>query len=169
MSTDPGGSPRLTDQRTPHPQSTVRVTRVFRAPRELVFDAWIDPDQVAAWMAPATCDVPRNSVDVDAHPGGRIHFTQVDRETGAVYPVRFDIVEITRPELLVISSGPQPEIGLPYPMITRVVFEVVDVGDDGAAGTRLTITQGPHTEEMGRDATSGWKESLDKLDELMRR
>jgi uncharacterized protein YndB with AHSA1/START domain len=127
----------------------------------LVFNAWIDPDQIAVWCAPEGCEVPRDTVDIDPRPGGRIHFSMVDSTTGDVIPVRFEILELAKPDLLVLASEPQPELGLPHPMLTRVVFEA-----DGDA-TRLTLTQGPHTEEMRRGAASGWASSLDKLERLL--
>jgi uncharacterized protein YndB with AHSA1/START domain len=154
----------MTSEPSPRPDSRqeVRITRLFRAPRVLVFKAWIDPDQIAAWWAPKECEVPRESVEIEAHVGGRIHFSMIELEGGAVYPVRFKIVEISEPELLVLASDPQPEIGLVYPMITRAVFETE--GD----GTRVTVTQGPHTEETQHGATVGWLGALDKLDRLLR-
>lgn len=153
----------MTGDRQSHSASEgeVRITREFRAPRELVFNAWIDPDHVSAWMAPEPCDVPRESVQVEPRAGGRIHFTQIDRESGSVYPVRFEILEISAPELLVLSSAPEPQVGLPYAMLTRVVFEVVE------DGTRVTITQAPHTGDTLGRAMGGWQGSLDKLDRLL--
>jgi uncharacterized protein YndB with AHSA1/START domain len=138
------------------PSREVRVSRVFQVPREVVFQAWIDPDQVAAWWAPERCEVPRETVQIDARAGGQIRFSMVETG-GAVYPVQFEIAQISPPELLVLVSEPEPEIGLPNRMLTRVVFEIH--GD----GTRVTITQGPHTYEMGGPAEVGWRESLDKL------
>ena len=32
----------------------VLITRVFEAPRERVFRAWIDPEEVAAWYGPSS-------------------------------------------------------------------------------------------------------------------
>jgi uncharacterized protein YndB with AHSA1/START domain len=153
----------MTSKPTPRPASgrEVRVTRVFRAPRDLVFKAWIDPDQIAAWWAPEHCDVPRDTVEVQPQVGGRIHFSMVETDGGAVYPVRFTVVEISEPELLVLASEAAPEIGLPYPMTTRVIFDVV--GD----GTRVTVAQGPHSEEMQGESTAGWLGSLDKLEQLL--
>jgi uncharacterized protein YndB with AHSA1/START domain len=127
-----------------------------------VFNAWVDANQVAAWMAPEGCEVPRESVEIEARAGGRIHFSMVDAAGGAVYAVRFEIVEIAAPERLVLSSEPQPEIGIPHPMLTRVTFEI-----DGD-GTRLTVTQSPHTDEMQREAERGWLSSFDKLERLVR-
>jgi uncharacterized protein YndB with AHSA1/START domain len=34
----------------------VLITRIFEAPREQVFKAWTDPDQVAAWYGPEHFD-----------------------------------------------------------------------------------------------------------------
>lgn len=153
----------MTSEPSPRPGSRgeVRITRLFRAPRELVFKAWIDPDQVAAWWAPEEYEIPRETVEIEPHVGGRINFSMFELAGGAVYPVRFKIVEISEPELLVLTSDPQPEIGLVYPMITRAVFE--PEGD----GTLLTVTQGPHTEHTQDGATAGWQGCLDKLERLL--
>jgi uncharacterized protein YndB with AHSA1/START domain len=150
-----------TEPSEPSSGREVRITRVLRAPRELVFRAWIDPDQVAAWWAPQECGIPRETVEIEPHAGGRIHFSMVELSGGTVYPVRFEIVEISEPELLVLASNPQPEIGLPYRMITRAVFEVE--GD----GTRVTVIQGPHTEEAQDRANAGWLGALEKLEKLL--
>ncbi len=154
----------MTSEPSPRPASPrdVRITRLFRAPRELVFKAWIDPDQVAAWWAPEECEIPRETVEIEPHVGGRIHFSMVELDGGAVYPVRFKIVEISEPELLVLASDPEPEIGLLHPMITRAVFEAE------GEGTLVTVTQGPHTKEVQDRAAAGWLGSLDKLERLLR-
>jgi uncharacterized protein YndB with AHSA1/START domain len=154
----------MTSEPSPRPGSRreVRITRLLRAPRGLVFKAWIDPDQVAAWWAPNEYQIPRETVEIEPQVGGRIHFTMVERAGGAVYTVRFKIVEISEPELLVLASDPEPQIGLLYPMITRAVFEAE--GD----GTLVTVTQGPQTEQTQDGATAGWTESLDKLERLLR-
>jgi uncharacterized protein YndB with AHSA1/START domain len=85
----------------------------------------------------------------------------VNRQSGIVYPVRFTIVEISEPELLVLASEPQPEIGLVHPMTTRAVF--APQGEN----TLVTVTQGPHSEETQDGANAGWTECLDKLERLL--
>jgi uncharacterized protein YndB with AHSA1/START domain len=139
----------------------VRISRVFGAPRELVFRAFTDPDQIAVWWAPDGCEVPRESVDIMPSAGGRIHFSILDATSGDSVPVRFEIEEFAEPELLVFSSEPQPEFGLPHRMLTRVEFAVHD------EGTRVTVTQGPHTDEMRDRADAGWSGALDKLERLV--
>lgn len=154
----------MTSEPRPRPDSRreVRITRRFEAPRELVFKAWLDPDQVAAWWAPEECVVPRETVEIEPHSGGRIHFSMINRRSGTVYPVRFTIIELSEPELLVLASEPQPEIGLVHPMITRAVFAAE------GADTLLTVTQGPHTEATHDGANAGWTQCLDKLELLLR-
>lgn len=41
------------------------------------------------------------------------------------------------------------------------------VFDEHPDGTRVTITQGPHSERMAANATAGWGGSLDKLEALL--
>ena len=41
------------------------MTRVFDAPRELVYRAFVDPDQIAAWFGPVGWSVPRDTISVD--------------------------------------------------------------------------------------------------------
>jgi uncharacterized protein YndB with AHSA1/START domain len=140
----------------------VRISRTFDAPRELVFRAWLDPDQLAEWLAPAGLEVPRSSIEVDARPGGVIEYAMVEPGSGQNYPVRFEIVEISEPELLLFESPAQPEFGIPE-TTTRVVFE-----EDGGR-TSVTVTQGPHTDETIGDADAGWASIFDKLDALLAR
>jgi uncharacterized protein YndB with AHSA1/START domain len=139
----------------------VRIARTFDAPRELVFRAWLDPEQIVAWMAPAGLEVPRSSVNVDARVGGRIEYSMVDKSSGQDYPVVFEIVEISEPELLLFESPAQPELGFPERTSTRVIFE-----EDGGR-TTVTITQGPHTDETIQDGQSGWTSILDNLEALL--
>ena len=50
----------------PNPEAAagglVLITRIFEAPRERVFRAWTDPDQVAEWYGPEQMETPRESV-----------------------------------------------------------------------------------------------------------
>ena len=139
----------------------VSISRVFRAPREVVFRAWTDPNQISAWWAPEGCEVPRETVVVEPRVGGRIYFSIVDSTSGESSPVRFEIEEFSEPELLVFTSEPLPELGLPNLMVTRVEFEL------HGEGTRVTVTQGPHTDEMHGAADAGWSGALDKLGRLL--
>src|SRR5882724_12037213 len=54
------------------------ITRIFDAPREMVYRAFVDPDQMAAWFGPVGWSVPRDTVDVDVRTGGHQRFTMID-------------------------------------------------------------------------------------------
>jgi uncharacterized protein YndB with AHSA1/START domain len=141
----------------PTTDQQVLITRVFDAPRERVFAAWTDPDQVATWYGPAHLDTPREKVHIDLRVGGRWELTMVQRDTGAEYPLRYEIVELAAPELIVLRSDPMPEMGLPDGTVTRVEFH--DHGDK----TRMTLSDGPYPAAGGAHAEAGWVAALDKL------
>ena len=89
-------------------QQEVLITRIFDAPRDAVFRAWTDPDEVAAWYGPEQFDTPREK---DPHrPAGRRALRAHDGPArgGAEYPIGYDIVELVEPELLVLRSDPIP-------------------------------------------------------------
>jgi uncharacterized protein YndB with AHSA1/START domain len=130
---------------------------MFNAPRQLVFEAWTDPDHLAEWFGPAGFDTPRESIDIDLRVGGRFHLRMVKPGGGMEYGLRYEIVELVEPELLVLKSEPMPEVGLHHETFTRVELA------DEAGKTRMTLTDGPYPEEGGRGAAAGWEASFDKL------
>jgi uncharacterized protein YndB with AHSA1/START domain len=71
------------------------IVRVFDAPRELVWKAWTDPDQLALWWGPAGLHTPRESVEMDVRPGGVFRLTMVMDDGSAEYPsdMRYTVVE----------------------------------------------------------------------------
>jgi uncharacterized protein YndB with AHSA1/START domain len=137
----------------------VVITRVFDAPREQVFKAWTDPDEVAAWYGPEHFETPRDRIRIDARVGGRYELTMVRRDGGGEFAIGYEIVELVEPELLVLRSDPMPEMGMHEPTVTRVELE--DLG----GRTRMTLTDGPYTES--RHAKAGWSAALDKLAALV--
>jgi uncharacterized protein YndB with AHSA1/START domain len=135
----------------------VLITRIFDAPRERVFRAWTDPDEVAAWFGPEHMDTPRERIHIDARAGGRYELTMVRRGGGGEFTIGYDILEFVEPELLVLRSDPMPQAGMHDPTVVRVQFH--DHGDK----TRMTLSDGPLPEE-GRDhAEAGWSAAFDKL------
>lgn len=52
-----------------------RVSHIYRAPSEKVFDAWLSPEMVGKWMfGPAVRDEEVVSIDIDPKPGGEFSF-----------------------------------------------------------------------------------------------
>jgi uncharacterized protein YndB with AHSA1/START domain len=144
-------------------EQQIVITRIFDAPRELVFKAWTDPDQVARWFGPAGFDTPRDSVEIDLRLGGRFDLRMVARNSGAEYRLHYEIVELLEPELLALKAGPMPEVGLHNSTVARIELQ------DEAGKTRMTLTDGPYPEPGGGGAAAGWEASFDKLEALVTR
>jgi len=77
-------------------------TRVFDAPRELVWKVWTDPKHVARWWGPHGFTNP--VCELDVRPGGaiRIHMRGPD---GTVYPMTGVYLEVVEPERIVFTSA----------------------------------------------------------------
>jgi uncharacterized protein YndB with AHSA1/START domain len=89
----------------------ILITRIFDAPREQVFKAWTDPDQVAAWYGPAHFDTPRDRIHIDLRVGGRYELTMVQRDGGAEFGIGYEIVELVEPERNRPTVGPDARGG----------------------------------------------------------
>ena len=140
------------------------IERVFDAPRELVYRAFTDPDQLAQWFGPVGFSVPRESVEVDVRPGGRQRLVMVnDADPSWTSPVDAVFTEVVENELLVATEEWEGVPGLQEggTMAFRVEFH-----DEGGK-TRLVIRQGPYTEQMEGMARQGWESSFTKLDALL--
>jgi uncharacterized protein YndB with AHSA1/START domain len=141
-------------------QAEVRITHVFDAPREAVFAAWTDPDQVAKWWAPDGFEIPPESVEIDPRAGGRFDLVMVESGGTGRFPYRSEIIEISEPELNELVAEAIPEAGIAE-TVTRVVFEA----DRGR--TRMTITSGPYTDEMRGNAEAGWVDLMANLERIL--
>lgn len=137
----------------------VAITRIFDAPRQIVFQAWTDPAQVARWWGPDGFHTPPDTVEIDLRVGGRYHLDMVQEQTGKRFPLRYEIIELVVPELIALKSEPMPEMGMHEPTITRI-----ELHDDGGA-TRVTLTDGPYP--LSGPAEQGWNDSFNKLEKLL--
>jgi uncharacterized protein YndB with AHSA1/START domain len=124
----------------PASNQQVLITRIFEAPREAVFAAWTDPDQVAAWYGPEHFETPRERIHIDLRVGGRYELTMVQPGSGAEFPIGYEIIELVEHE----------------PTLTRV--ELHDHGDK----TRMTLSDGPYPGGGGH-AEAGWNSAFEKL------
>jgi uncharacterized protein YndB with AHSA1/START domain len=141
------------------------ISRVFDAPRELVYKAFTDPDQISAWFGPVGYSVPRDTVSVDTRVGGHQRFTMVNDENPAEYsPVNATFSEVVENELLV---GYEDVSGIPgFEGETRFSLRLEFHDENGQ--TRLVLRQGPYNEEMAGGARIGWESSFTKLDALLK-
>ena len=140
------------------------ITRVFDAPRELVYRAFVDPEQIVQWFGPVGYSVPRESVDMDVRPGGHQRFVMVnDENPDEQSPVNATFTTVVENELLVGSETWEGVKGLQEggTMTMRIEFH------DENGKTRLVLRQGKYTAEMEDMARQGWESSFTKLDALL--
>jgi uncharacterized protein YndB with AHSA1/START domain len=128
------------------------ITRIFDAPRELVFRCMIDPQHLTHFWGPKGTSTPLDDITVDARPGGVFETVMVNDADGSRYPMRAVYVEIVEPEKLVWSD---PTSG----MTTTSTF-----ADIGGSRTEVLIHQ-THVPAMflSADAQAGFSSSLDRF------
>ncbi len=135
----------------------LEFVRTYNAPRQLVWDAWTDPDQMAQWWGPRGIKTPRESIELDLRPGGRIAFDMVDEATGNRYPNSGTILELDPPARLVWSDDGFAD-GSGKGTATVTFTEV------NASSTRLTVhLVADFSETVRAGAEQGWGSQLDKL------
>ena len=142
------------------------MTRIFDAPRELVYQAFLDPDQLSQWFGPVGYSVPRDTVSVDARPGGYQRFVMVnDENSNERSEIDATLTEVVENELIV---GHQDVEGIPgFEGIAKFTLRVAFYSEpDGK--TRLELRQGPYTDAVAGNARLGWESSFTKLDALLK-
>jgi uncharacterized protein YndB with AHSA1/START domain len=148
---------------------TLTTTRVFDAPRELVFKAWTDPKQLARWFPP---DGFSADCELDVRPGGTIRVDMKGEDPalgpeffGKVFPGSGVYREVVANERLSFTFDAPSEEGVLMLLMT-VLFEAQ------GRKTKLTIHQTAETvaayEELVKiGASEGLRQSLDKLTALL--
>ena len=156
---------------SPAPDRTVVISRVFDAPRELVFEAWTTPECLLRWFAPHGCAFHIERIDV--RPGGGFHSCIRDGAFECWCVGSYQ--EIVRPERLVYTLAIADRQGnkvaaaaaghderWPQETLLTVTFEELD------GKTRLTLRQNV-SEALAKQtgAYPSWLEMLERLEELL--
>lgn len=98
----------------------IALTRVFDAPREVVFEAWTNPEHVRHWWGPSSGAIV--TCEADVRPGGAWRYV-MRSEGGEETPFTGVYQEVTRPERIVHTEIYDVE---PFnqgdPSITTVTF-----------------------------------------------
>jgi len=142
------------------------ITRVFNAPREVVFKAWTDPKQLAEWWGPKGFTNP--VCEVDPKPGGALKIV-MRAPDGAEYPMKGVFREIVPPSRLVFTNIAVDKDGNHIiEGLTTVTF-----AEEGGK-TKLTLqTRGVAVVDYAaaylNGMEAGWTQSLEKLEALVRR
>jgi uncharacterized protein YndB with AHSA1/START domain len=138
------------------------ITRVFDAPRELVFKAWTEPERLVQWMGPKGFSS-RIIGAMDVRPGGRYRYHMTGPDGGEHWQ-QGEYREVVPPERIVCTYAWADAAGNPTRPETLLTLTFEDLG----ARTRLTLHQAVFESTTARDAhRGGWSSSLDRLAEYM--
>jgi uncharacterized protein YndB with AHSA1/START domain len=133
-------------------------TRVFDAPRELVFRCMIEPEHLTQFWGPAGTTAPLAGIKVDARPGGVFETIMVNDADGYSYTMRAVYVEVVEPERIVWT---EPETGV----LTTSTF-----ADLGCARTEVHIHQANVPDAFRTpESQAGFLTSLDRFAAYLKR
>jgi uncharacterized protein YndB with AHSA1/START domain len=137
------------------------LSRVFDAPRELVFDAFTRPEHITHWWGPRGFTTTTHSMDFRV--GGVWRFVMHGPD-GTDYPNDVRYTEIVRPERLAYDHG-SDDGGDPN---FRVVVTFEDRGGKTELSMRLITASAEEVRAMAEfGAPEGGKQTLDRLGEFL--
>ena len=141
----------------------VTITRVFDAPREVVWKAWTEPDQFANWFGSPPYTTPAETVSMDVRPGGRWSAKMVSDEDGSELPFSGEYREVVEPERLVLTFDDPNDPGANVEVLT-ITF--TDLGDR----TEVVAHQAGHLpQEEYPQLAEGYSSFFDRLAEHLAR
>jgi uncharacterized protein YndB with AHSA1/START domain len=147
------------------------LSRVYEAPRELVFAAWTKPEHLTKWFGPKGLTTKTHECDVRI--GGRWRFDMIAPD-GKVFDNRVVFLEIKAPELLVFDHGSDKDDDEHRFRVTITFDEQSDKSGFGVRGKTVVTMRQLHPTKEQRDAGIGFGAveigytTLDKLAEHLR-
>lgn len=138
----------------------IKITRMFDAPAEMVFDVWTKPEHVSNWWGWETDEM--KVCEIDLRVGGAYRFVAGDGDREVAF--RGEYTEIDRPHRLVST-----EVYEPYPD-SPTLNTLTLVENNGV--TTMTIRVECESKE-GRDAIiasgmeRGLQHSLNRVDKIL--
>ena len=135
----------------------VVLTRIYDAPRELVFDCMTDPAHLTHFWGPVGVSTPIENITVDLRVGGVFETVMVNDDNGERYPSSGVYTEIDRPSVLAWQE--------PGGMVSRSTF--TDLGNDR---TEVRIHQtGVPAMFRTPEAQAGMASSFDRFADYLSR
>ena len=133
------------------------MTRVFDAPRELVFEAHSKCEHIEKWWGPRRYTL--SVCEMDFRPGGAYRFVQRGPD-GEEHGFRGEFREIVPPERIVWTFEYE---GMPG----HVSVDTLTLEDLGGKTSMTLRHEGLPAGDMREGAGTGWSESFDKLAEVL--
>lgn len=135
----------------------LRMSRVFDAPKRLVFMAWSKAEYVSRWFTPAPLTTP--SCEVDLRAGGVFRLV-MRMPDGVEYPMNAKFLEVVENERIVFVAKIHGDLEAH----TTVTFTELD------GKTTLSVHQVySYESDATRGAQAGWTQTLDQLAEQVQR
>ena len=145
---------------------TLEIRRLIKAPRERVFEAWTNSEQLKKWFGPED-DFVVPLAKVDLRVGGQYRI-QMKSPDGEFHTAVGTYREVKEPERLVFTwawekDGSEPDFGEVEPTEMLVTLEFHARGEQ----TELVLRQERFASVESRDRHEhGWNGCLDKLERL---
>jgi len=137
------------------------ITRIFDAPRQLVFKAWTEPEHLVRWWGPQGFTLP--SCNIDLRPGRAYRFHMRARD-GTNHWLQGVYREIVEPERIVCTFAWTDAAGQP----TRPETLLTVTFEEHGAKTTLTLHQLVFESVTARDEhREGWGGALERLTEYL--
>ena len=154
-------------------ESDVFLTRVFDAPRELVWQVFTQAEHLAKWWGPKGCST--RVLQLDLRPGGLYHYA-METPDGEMFG-RFTYRDVIAPErlafVLSFADADANIIRAPFDAVWPLELLCENLFQDEGGKTRVTMASAPldasdeerASFEQGRDGLkAGTGASLDELD-----
>jgi uncharacterized protein YndB with AHSA1/START domain len=137
------------------------VTRVFNAPRHLVFEAWTNPQYLPLWMlGPDGWTMP--VCEMDLRPGGSWHFVW-RHSNGQEMEMRGEYREVKPPERVVSSESWGPD----WPETLNTVVFSEHAGKTTATVTLLYPSKEARDAALKTGMKQGMALSYDRLENYL--
>ncbi len=144
--------------------AVLKLSRLFDAPRERVFDAWTNPDVLREWWA-AQPGWKGSGAEVELRPGGRYRLSMRDPSSNVEHTVAGEYREINRPERLAFTwswEGNDPQMSGSEETLVTVEFR-----EDGD-GTEVVLTHSGFANDAIRGMhEQGWNGTFDSLERFL--
>ncbi|WP_163268820.1 SRPBCC family protein [Chelativorans alearense] len=139
-----------------HSDAELYISRLFDAPRALVFEAWTKAEHISRWSCPTGFTIPHSEGDI--RTGGWFK-TCMRSPEGEEHWLSGTYREVTPPERLVFTHAWHDESGKPG----HETVVTIKLREEGGR-TRLTLHQAFFASRASRDGhEGGWNETLDNL------
>jgi uncharacterized protein YndB with AHSA1/START domain len=129
----------------------LKITRVYAARPQQVWDAWTEPAQLARWWGKRGWTAKPGSVVLDVRPGGVFRVVTVNDEDGAEMTNEGTYTEVEEPRKLAFGES-------------EVTF--TDLGDGRTEMTFHTTTEA--SDELFQRMQGGVESAFDRLEEVLK-